>query len=234
MHRCKLGQPQSTPWFHPYICLSVLPCLPCCFASLSAPASEPQLLDLDGPALADAAWALARLGADVAEPWLAALVAAVDRRLEDDRQPQDSSAGGPSTQQQQQQQPSSQQRTATYFSFSSSALVERAGSQARGYAVAAAVDAPTTAQGAHQAVATVPEQHRLLSKRHMDARSLAVLIWSLARLGHRPPRGWLMAFKATSGAELGELPARQLARFIAVALLQHQRPQETAGLPGGA
>ncbi|KAI8471244.1 MAG: cryptococcal mannosyltransferase 1-domain-containing protein [Monoraphidium minutum] len=175
-------------------------------------AMEPQLPGLDGPSLADAAWGLARLGADVPGPWLAGLVAAVDARLEGDTarggqdegggaaQPAEAVGGGGSG-------PGA-------FGLGGGALAERAAAQARGYVAGAAAEgdgAPPPGPGAASA------------GRAVDARCLAVLIWALARLGHRPPRGWLLAFKAASGEQLGAPAAQQLARFIAGALLQAQR-----------
>jgi len=189
-----------------------------------ATAIEPQLSSLDGPSLADAAWALARLGAQqVPAPWLGALVTRVDQLLEQDEQ--DGSSG--QQQQQQQQQGTGVQAAAGglsspgAFQLGGRALAERAAQQASGFA---AGGGNSSGSSSSSSSSTQPA-----GQRRVDARSLAVLIWSLARLGHRPPRSWLLAFKAVSGEELGEEPARRLARFIAGALLQHQRRETGQG-----
>jgi hypothetical protein len=91
-------------------------------------------------------------------------------------------------------------------------LADLAAAQARGFAFggAAAEGAPSPAPP--------PGSPRV------SARTLALLIWSLARLGRRPPRGWLLAFKATAEAQMGPEAARRLARFIAGALLAGSGP----------
>jgi hypothetical protein len=194
-------------------------------------AVEPQLPTMDGPSLSDAAWALARLEVgEVPGAWLAALVAAVDGLLEQDERDEGRGGGGggltgssdAAEEQQQHQQvvgPGSAESDGTAaLHLGGSALVDRAAAQARGYATAAG----TSGDGA-AALPPPPLPAEGRQGRRVDARGLAVLIWSLARLGHRPPRGWLLAFKAASGRELGEEPARRLARFIAGALLVDQR-----------
>lgn len=199
---------------------------------------EPRLPGLDGASLADAAWALARLGADVPAPWLAALVAAVDAALEEGAQ--DSVGGGDGG-----GGVASEPGTGAGggaaalegpFGLGGGALAERASAQARGYAAAAAAGGPDSQAAAAAAADAAWQQGERLGDggggTGVDARRLAVLIWSLSQLGHRPPRSWLLAFKALSERQLGEGAARQLARFIAGALLQQQRRRDAPGAGG--
>jgi hypothetical protein len=54
----------------------------------------------------------------------------------------------------------------------------------------------------------------------IDARSWAVVFWGLLRVGTRPKRDWLLAFKARAAAEYEPDAASQLTQYVAQLLLQ--------------
>jgi hypothetical protein len=199
-------------------------------------ALEPQLAGLDGPSLADAAWGLARMGAPVPSPWLGSLVAAVDARLAE--------AGGAAARPEAvmaaevgadaaggvQAPAAAAAARPGPLGFGGSALVERAAAQARGIATAAAAAEDDGAPAGP--IAATASGGGGGAGGGVDARCLAVLVWALARLGHRPPRSWLVAFKAASEEQLGVDAARRAARFIASALLRQQPGGRGEGRPG--
>lgn len=50
------------------------------------------------------------------------------------------------------------------------------------------------------------------------AQVLAVLVWSATRMGSRPKKEWLLAFRARAIAQYGSEAAGQLARLVALAV----------------